>query len=350
MNAGDSPRLARGILGGILSVVVMHGASAQTAFSDLALRDSPARHQALAEAAKKEGTLTFYTSIPEKDMARLNEDFTKRYGVKVVIWRASTDKILQRLVAEKRASRWDFDAVDISSPELEALYQEKLLQEVNSSLQKELIDDAMPAHHGWAPQFLTAWVQAYNTNAVKKENLPKSYEELADPKWKGLLGVEATDSDWYCGQVKALGQEKGTKLFRDIVTHNRWSVRTGHSLLANMVVSGEVPIGLTTYSYMIDQAKAKGAPVDWFALNPVIARSNGIGVSRNPPHPNAALLFYEYMISDAQPLIVKMNYLSPVKKLASSLQGAKLQFIDPLASRAEIERCDAAFTALNKLN
>ena len=116
MNAGDSPRLARGILGGILSVVVMHGASAQTAFSDLALRDSPARHQALAEAAKKEGTLTFYTSIPEKDMARLNEDFTKRYGVKVVIWRASTDKILQRLVAEKRASRWDFDAVDISSP------------------------------------------------------------------------------------------------------------------------------------------------------------------------------------------------------------------------------------------
>jgi iron(III) transport system substrate-binding protein len=334
----------------MLTAILMHGASAQTsAFAHLALRDSPGRHQALVEAAKKEGTLTFYTSIPEKDMASLTEDFARRYGVKVVIWRASTDKILQRLVAEKRANRWDFDAVDISSPELEALYQEKLLQEVNSSLQKELIDEAMPAHHGWAPQFLTAWVQAYNTNAVKKEDLPKSYEDLANPKWKGLLGVEATDSDWYCGQVKALGQEKGTKLFRDIVTRNKWSVRTGHSLLANMVVSGEVPVGLTTYSYMIDQAKAKGAPVDWFALNPVIARSNGIGVSRKPPHPNAALLFYEYMISDAQPLMLKMNYLSPVKKLESSLQGAKLQFVDPLASRAEIERCDAAFTALNKL-
>jgi iron(III) transport system substrate-binding protein len=327
---------------------VAFGASAQS-FSELALHDSPTRHQVLVDAAKKEGSITFYTSIPEKDMAMLSADFTKRYGVRVVTWRASTDKILQRLVAEKRANRWDFDAVDISSPELEALYREKLLQVVDSSLQKELIPETMPAHRGWAPQFLTAWVQAYNTNVIKKEDLPKSYEELADPKWKGLLGVEMSDSDWYCGQVKALGQEKGTKLFRDIAVKNKWSVRSGHSLLANMVVSGEVPLGLTTYSYMIDQAKAKGAPVDWFALNPVIARSNGIGVSLKPAHPNAALLFYEYMISDAQPLMVKMNYLSPVKKLGTSLQNTKLQFVDPLTSRAEIERCDNVFTALNKL-
>ena len=335
-------------------VIAAHGALAQSqsrpqAFSDLALHDSPGRHQALVDAAQKEGSITFYTSIPEKDMASLTADFTKRYGVRVVIWRASTDKILQRLVAEKRANRWDFDAVDISSPELEALYQEKLLQEVNSSLQKDLIEGTMPAHHGWAPQFLTAFVQAYNTNAIKKEDLPKRYEDLLDPKWKGKLGIEMSDSDWYCGQVAYLGQDKGTKLFHDIATQNKWSVRSGHSLLANMVTSGEVPLGLTTYSYMIDQAKAKGAPVDWFAMEPVIARSNGIGVSRNPAHPNAALLFYEYMISDAQPLLVKINYLSPVQKLGTSLQGKKLQFIDPLTSRAEIERCDNAFTNLNKL-
>src|SRR5690606_16222916 len=194
------------------------------------------------------------------------------------------------------------------------------------SLHDELMPDAMSKHRGWAPQFLTVFVQAYNTNVVKQEDLPKSYEDLTDPKYKGLLGVEASDSDWYCGIVASRGQEKGTKLFKDIVAKNRWSVRSGHSLLANLIVSGEIGIGLTAYSYMIDQAKAKGAPVDWFALNPVIARSNGIGVSRQPPHPNAALLFYEYMISDAQPLMVKMDYLSPVRKLASALKGAQLQF------------------------
>lgn len=333
----------------ILSSAIAATAAQAQSFSELASTDTPARHQRLVEAAKREGALTFYTSIPEKDMAILSADFEKRYGIRVNVWRGSTVKVLQRVVAEKKAGRWDFDAVDISSPELEALYREGALQEVNSALQKELMDETMPTHRGWAPQFLSVFVQAYNTNVIKKEDLPKSYADLLDPKWKGLLGVEVNDSDWYCGQVKFLGEEKGTKLFQDIVARNKWSVRSGHSLLANMVVSGEVPMGLTTYSYMIDQAKQKGAPVDWFAINPVIGRSNGIGVSRNPPHPNAALLFYEYMISDAQPLILKMNYLSPVKKLAAPIRGAKIQFIDPLTERSEIERCDKIFADLNKL-
>jgi iron(III) transport system substrate-binding protein len=106
-----------------LAVAVAGAASAQS-FADLATKDSPTRHQQLVQAAKKEGSLTFYTSIPEKDMAVLSADFEKRYGVRINVWRASTAKVLQRLVTEKRANRWDFDAVDISSPELEALYQE----------------------------------------------------------------------------------------------------------------------------------------------------------------------------------------------------------------------------------
>jgi iron(III) transport system substrate-binding protein len=99
---------------------------------------------------------------------------------------------------------------------------------------------------------------------------------------------------------------------------------------------------------MVDQAHAKGAPVDWFAIEPLIGRSNGIGVSRRPPHPHAALLFYEYMISDAQPLMVQMNYLSPVKKLASDMRGAKVRFIDPTAPREQAEQCEAEFNALLK--
>jgi iron(III) transport system substrate-binding protein len=323
--------------------------AAAQSFAELAGHDTPGRHQALTKAAKNEGSLTFYTSIPGKDIAVLAADFTQRYGVKVNIWRASTSAIVQRMVAEARAGRPGFDVVDISSPELEAMYREKLLQEVDSGLHQELMAEALPAHRGWAPQFLIAWVQAYNTHIIRKEDLPKSYADLVQPKWKGLLGVEMTDSDWYCGQIKALGQEKGAQLFREIVSSNKWSVRNGHTLLANLIASGEVPLGLTAYNYMIDQAKAKGAPVDWFVINPLIARVNGIGVSRAPQHPNAALLFYEYMISDAQPLMLKMNYLSPVKKLESPLRNTKLQFVDPLTSSEEVERCSKEFDALNKL-
>ena len=72
--------------------------------------------------------------------------------------------------------------------------------------------------------------------------------------------------------------------------------------------------------------------MDWFALDPVIGRSNGIGVSKKPPHPNAALLLYEYMINDAQPLIVKMNYLSPSRKVESLLKNIRIRYIYPTAT------------------
>src|SRR2546426_4649784 len=119
-----------------------------------------------------------------------------------------------------------------------------------------------------------------------------------------MLGVEAKSGEWYCSLLKNIGEEKGTELFREIAARNGLSVRQGNSVLANMVVSGEVPLALSVYSHMIEEAKLQGAPVDWFALEPMIGRANGIAVSRKPSHPNAARLFYEYSLSEAQPIIV----------------------------------------------
>ncbi len=334
------------LISAFLLVAAAPIASAQS-FAELAANDSASRHQRLAEAARKEGSLTVYTSNAAPTIQVLSADFEKRYGVRVNAWRASSVKVLQRMVAEKTANRWDFDAVSVSSPELEALYRENLLQEINSSSHKEMLEGTVPAHRGWAPQFINVFVQAYNTRAVGKQDLPKRWADLLNPRWKGKLGVEAKAGEWYCSLLKNLGEEKGTDLFREIAARNGLSVRSGNSVLANMVVSGEVPLALAVYGHMIDEARQQGAPVDWFAIDPMIARSNGIGVSRKPPHPNAALLFYEYAIGDAQPLMLKMNYLSPVKKLAS-LRGAGILFVDPAADSAEVERCDNAYDALIK--
>src|SRR5256712_1068758 len=229
-------------------------------FSELALDGRPDRLQRLVAGAKKEGTLTHNTSIPEKDLTGPATDFGRRYGIKVNVWRASSVKVLQRAAAEARANRWDFDTAAISSPEMEAMHRELLLQEVRSGHHADLAPDAMPSHRAWVPQFLNVFVQAYNTSLVRKEDLPKSYAELADPRWKGRLGVEASDSEWYCGVLKQVGGERGAKLFRDIVAKAGWSVRSGHTLLANLVASGEGPLALTAYSYRIEQLKSAGAP------------------------------------------------------------------------------------------
>ncbi len=298
----------------LLAAAAASFARAQS-FAELASDDSPSRRQRLVEAAQKEGSLTVYTSNAAQTVAALSADFEKRYGVRVDAWRASSAKVLQRTLAEKRANRWDFDAVGVSSPELEALYREELLQEINSGWHREMLEGTVPAHRGWAPQFINVFVQAYNTRAVKKEDLPKRWTDLLEPRWRGMLGVEAKSGEWYCSLLKNIGEEKGTELFREIAARNGLSVRSGNSVLANMVVSGEVPLAL----------------------------------SRKPRHPNAALLFYEYAIGDAQPLMLKMNYLSPVKKLASPLRGARILFVDPAADGAEVERCDNAYDALIKM-
>ncbi len=322
------------------------GVTAAQGIADLARDQSAARNQRIVAAAKAEGTLTFYTSIPEKDMAVLAADFEARYGIKVNVWRGSTQKVLQRIVAEAQGRRFDFDVVDISSPELEALHREKLLQQVYSRHHADLVPGTMPAHAEWAPQFLSVFVQAYNSSKIRKEDVPKRYEDLLNPRFRGAIGIEANDQEWLCGVMHQIGDEAGRKFFRELRAINGMSVRSGHSLLTNLVVSGEVPLALTVYSYMAEQAKARGAPVDWFAIEPAIGRSNGIALSRRSPHPNAALLFYEYMLSDAQPLMARMNYLPASAKVASPLGTLRVKYLDSGAVLDEREACQRSWEEL----
>src|SRR5712692_2999645 len=152
---------SRVVISAFLLAVAAPFASAQP-FFELAADDSPSRHQRLVEAARKEGFLTVYTSNAAPTIQALGADFEKRYGVRVNAWRASSAKVLQRALTEKRANRRDFDAVGVSSPELEALHREKLLQEVSSGWHREMLEGTLPAHRGWAPQFINVFVQAYN--------------------------------------------------------------------------------------------------------------------------------------------------------------------------------------------
>ncbi|MGZ5660581.1 MAG: ABC transporter substrate-binding protein [Usitatibacter sp.] len=312
------------------------------------------RMDRIVAAAKKEGELTLYTTIAEKDLPAILGPFEKKYGVKVNVWRAGTDKVLQRSVAEARARRYTMDAVHFGAPEMEALAREKILLAVDSPVHKDLQPGSVPAHKQWAATILSVWVQAYNTGLVRKQDLPRTYKDLLDPKWKGKLGIEAKNDDWFATVVHLMGGEaQGLKFFQDLVAANGISPRHGHTLLTNMVVSGEVPLALTVYNYMPEQAKKKGAPIDWFAIEPAVARANAIGVARNAPHPNAALLFYEYLLGpDGQNAMVGIDYAPTNTKVASPLTGLKIVATDPVRSLDESAKWSKLFedTVLKKAN
>jgi iron(III) transport system substrate-binding protein len=281
-------------------------------------------------SAAAQAPITFYTSLHEQNLPVILAAFEKKSGIKVNVWRSGADKVLQRTVTEAGAGRHDVDAVFVGSGELEALHREKLLARIESPGYKNLIADALPPHHEWAPAYLTVWVQEYNTNAIRKDALPKSWADLRQPRWKGKLGIDGGDDDWFGKMLSVMGEQKGLELFRAIVAANGVSVRKGHSLLGNLVVSGEVPLAIAMHHNIAKSAEKKGAPIGWIALEPIVARANGIGVLAKAPHPKEARVFYEYLISDeGQQLLADRDYVPASTKINSPLRHAKLHVIDP---------------------
>jgi iron(III) transport system substrate-binding protein len=259
------------------------------------------RMQKLIDGAKKEGSLTLYSSLPPDDIGPILKAFEARYGVHVTIWRSSANNVLQRAVTEGRAGRYDADVFETNGPQLEAMYREKLLQPVNSPVLKSLIPEAIQDNNAWTATRLNVFTIAYNTNLIKKADLPKTYKDLLDPKWKGKLGVEGQDSvPWFADTVQQLGGQPGVDLFKQIVAKNSVSVRRGHTLVANLVASGDVPMAFGVYNYKVQSMKEAGAPIDWFSIGPAITQPNGVGVARTLKHPNAAVLFYDFLLTDGQ--------------------------------------------------
>ena len=159
---------------------------------------------------------------------------------------------------------------------------------------------------------------------------------------RAQLGIEAEDFDWFAEILKQMGEERGLRLFRDIIAANGISVRKGHSLLNNLVAAGELPLALTDYGFLAEQSKRKGAPLDWFVMEPAVARAASEGLARNAPHPHAALLFYDFLISDGQPILASRQFFSVSRNIEPLYKGA-VQLIDSAAMLDEARKWQDLF-------
>src|SRR5439155_1561169 len=134
------------------------------------------------------------------------------------------------------------------------------------------------------------FVLGYNTNLVKPEEVPSSYEDLLHPKWAGRLAIESTDVLWFAALAKAMGEDKGLAYFRRLAAMKPM-IRSGHILAAQLVASGEIPLLVTAYNNNIETLKQSGAPVAWKPIPPVFGQASAIGLARHSRRPHAALLF-----------------------------------------------------------
>jgi iron(III) transport system substrate-binding protein len=278
------------------------------------------RAQRLLERARQEGSVTVYSSLAPTEAGPLVEAFEKKTGVKVNLWRAVSENVLQRALSEARGRKHAMDVVETNGPEVESLAREQVLAAYFSPYFADLPPGSVPKHGMWAADRLNFFVVAYNTNKVKAADLPRTYEGFLDPKWKGRITLEATDSEWMAGVVKTWGEPRGMAFMKKLA-EMKPDLRKGHVLLAQLISSGEVEVGLTAYHANAQSFKTRGAPVDWAPVEPVIARPQGIGVAAQAPHPHAALLFVDFMLSpEAQDMLAKMGR-TPASRAVKNEQG-----------------------------
>lgn len=290
--------LATALAGGALAGAVRAVRAQDVASADIAAYRGPDRQERLIEGARREGGVTIYSSMPVDDMRAQTAAFERRSGIAVRVWRASGEAVLQRAIAESRAGRHEADILEATGADLEAMIRENLLRPAHSPARAAIHERALPAHGGYVGTRFLVEALLFNTALVARADLPRRWEDLSDPRWRGRLAIANDSAVWFSAMAGALGLERAQQIFGDAFATNGVSVRQGHSLLANLVVAGEVPLALTVYDYRAEQLKRSGAPVDYFYLDPTPVGLAGIGLSRRAPHPHAAMLFYDFALSD----------------------------------------------------
>lgn len=249
----------------------------------------------LLAAAKKEGKLTFYSSINEEEGLPILKVFEDATGVKVEYVRNSDSGLLSRIMVENRAGKQGWDVIQTTA--VNKMPQELLLA-YEPSEAKNIDAGAKDAAKKWYGVYANYNTAAYNTSRVKKEDLPKTYEELAAKKeWAGKIAIDYSDNEWIAAMYKHYGDAKGAQIVKDIVKNLKPSIAKGHLALARSVGAGEYDVSLNNYLNLTLNVKMSGGPIDFWIMDPVAVFYGQVGINAKAPNPNAAKLLANFMLS-----------------------------------------------------
>jgi iron(III) transport system substrate-binding protein len=294
----------------------------------LYLSEGAARQEQLPAGARREGLVVIYTSLNTQDSTPLTTAFEKKYGVKTQLWRANSERLVQRGISEARAGRFACDVFETAGLEMEALSREQVLDQFHSPHFADLPPAAFPKHGQWIADRFNFFTIGYNTRLVPPEEVPNSYDDLLRPRFEGRIGLEAGDVDWFGAMVRHMGEEKGLAFFRKLAAAKP-KIRIGHTLIGQLVASGEIPLAANLYNHNVERVAVQGAPIRWKALTPTFGRPNAIGIARRAPHPHAGLLFADFVLSREGQTILKSRYRVPSSRAVDSpLNDFSFEMID----------------------
>jgi iron(III) transport system substrate-binding protein len=268
----------------------------------------------LVEGAKKEGEMVFYTTMTLDQSKEVVDRFQKKYPfIKPTLFRTGGGPLLNKILTEARGGRYAWDVVVGRAEMVVPLMERNLLASYRSPETKMIDDDLVDKEGYWTSYYVIAYVLGWNTKLVKREDVPRTYEALVEPKWKG--GQLSFDNEAYGmlqGLMRAWGREKAIAYFKRIAAIDP-SLKRGNTERVALAVAGEYPLTVS-YNQTFERMVARGAPIDWVALEPAVVSSFPIVLAAKAPHPNAARLYYDFSLSkEGQEMLRGMQRI-PVRK------------------------------------
>ena len=280
------------------------------AFARSPIRAQPDAASRLIEGAKKEGTLVWYTALNLNDSEMLTKRFEQLYPfIKTETLRLSSFSLLSKIQTEARAGAFKADVIEIAGVLGHILKKDGLFAKYISPESRFYPDSVKDPEGTWTSFFMNTHVLAYNTKLVKKDELPKNYEEIINPKWKNKLTM-SEDFDIFGMMLKVMGRAKGLEFMRRLAAQGV-VLKNSYSLAIQAVASDEVALGLNVYGTRTEEFKKKGAPIDWVPLEFTLASLEPLALGAKAPHPNSARLFIDFLLSKEAQSLMRERFRIP---------------------------------------
>ena len=294
---------------------------------------SSATRQDFIEAAKKDREVVFYTTTNLEEAGAMSRHFKAKYPfLEVNISRAEGERIITKVLQETRAQKSLADVIQTPAFYLHALQKRGILGEY-ASADDRFYPRNFKEEKYWTTTYYNPYVVLYNTKLIAAQNLPKRYEDLLHPFWKNKMILEKDKIDWFTAMLHIMGRDKGLKYMRDLSRQNPM-LRIGQTLITQLVAAGEAALQVNSNAVTVNRLKQKGAPIDWVAPGPLPGLMVGVGLTAQAPHPAAARLFVDFLLSkEGQQLYQSAGRLVARSDLSQDesmkVRGAQIVPVDP---------------------
>jgi len=303
------------------SLLLLATGAANAATTDTALYQGTDRTQRLEAASRREGKVVFYSGMIENQALRpIADAFRKKYPfIAVEIWRGDSRALVQKALTERRAGRVNGDVLE-STGGAAALIKAGASAPFHSPAMADYPAKYLDPNGFWAASRLDYFGLAYNTREVSAADAPKTYDDLLAPKWSGAIAWRA-DSEvgaplFIAGILRSMGRERGEAWLKKLASQRIVNYAGSARALVDRVGAGEYKIAVEIYAHHPLISKAKGAPLETVMLEPVPSAVSTIQLAKDAPHPNAAMLLIDFVLSrEGQEVLRAADYFSANPKL-----------------------------------